>query len=300
MFTKICNFQQVKSLTVIQLTTSFQNTAEYISGPAAIQKNLISVKETSDAGDVNQLHVINTSSSFVFFMDGDILAGAKQNRVLNTSVYLHPQSKCTLPVSCVEQGRWHHKSKAFTNTDYSAPSQMRAKKAVNVRENLMHGERFDANQGEVWSDVRKYSASMGVNSPTSNLSDVFDSKGKDFDSFLSGFNSDSSANGLAIFIGKKLLNIDVFNRSDIYSEYFPKLIRGAAMDAFNLTAEQNVAKAEAEYKTLEFLDKFEQLEFQSHQGVAAGNEKRFETKELTGFELSYLNTPIHLTALSLS
>ncbi len=300
MTTRASSFQKEGSLSLVQLISSNQNEFNFISGSDAIKKNFIEVKEVNDSGSVNNLFVINNSEHFVFFMDGDILSGAKQNRVLNTSVLLMPQTKTTIPVSCVEQGRWRFKSDKFDSTDYIAPTFLRSKKASFIKESLKKRNDYTSNQSEVWRDVNEYSSNLNVRSSTSNLSDVYDEKKKDFESFIKDFKLDENANGIAFFINNKLLNIDLFGRKDIFSEYFFKLLKGVAIEAYSLKASENtITEAEASFKALSFLDKFEELEFETHKAVGCGEEKRFETKELTGFELNYNNNLIHLTALNI-
>lgn len=299
MFAKVLDFSQVKALSVVQFVTSDQNSLEYISGPEAIKQNFIDVEELSESGDVNRLKVVNLSDKFVFLLDGDILKGAKQNRVLNTSVFLKPASKTILPVSCVERGRWRQKTAKFESTDLTIPATMRAAKAKDVKSNLKEMHEFESDQSNVWSRVDEYSAKFSVRSATANFEEIIDTKAKMFEEMVQGLKPSEVCNGMAIFIGNKILNIDVFNRSDIYHEYFPKLLRSAAMDAFNVKPKNEMERPEAEYKTLDFLDKFETLEFEVHKGVAAGKEKRFETEELTGFELIYKDKPVHLAALHL-
>jgi ARG and Rhodanese-Phosphatase-superfamily-associated Protein domain len=300
MFSKVLSFQTHEALSIIQLLTSDQNTMDYISGNSALKNGMIEVKEINEAGSVNDVIVYNASDKYVFFMDGDILSGAKQNRVLNTSVLLAPKSKTVLPVSCVEQGRWHHTSSKFVETDYISPHELRANKAKQVTHNLMADGMHYANQRAVWDNVAMYSFKAGVNSKTSNLSDVFDERKKDYDGFLEKFKLNKKANGLAVFLNRNLLNIDIFNRTDIYSEYFPKMLRGVAMEAYGIKQRGKVlSEAEANFKTVSFLDKFEDLEFESHRGVGIGEERRFESKELTGFELNYDKHLIHLTALNI-
>ena len=51
--------------------------------------------------------------------DGEELAGAKQNRVLNTSILLKEASETKIPVSCMERGRWSYASKGFSKIDYA-------------------------------------------------------------------------------------------------------------------------------------------------------------------------------------
>ena len=297
MQTVISSFQASKNLAVVQLSTSVQDTLQYITAEKAIAGNLIQAKELNQAGSVNTIFVINNSDKLVFMMDGDILAGAKQNRVVNTSILLAPHSKTEIPVSCVEAGRWQYASNSFMPTAYKAPASLRADKARNISASLKRGEGFRANQGQVWDKVEELRARHGVDSLTSSLSDVYDQKATDFDRTLKEFSPAVGANGLAIFIGKSLATVDVFNRKDVFAEYFPKILKGALLEAdFLCRAGKGVPEAEARYKALEVFDRLEREEFDERPGVGVGIDRRFESKELSGFELMLDGQLVHLAA----
>jgi hypothetical protein len=297
---KINAFQKHKRLSVVQFTALPANTFDYISGPKAVKDDLIQIKEVSQAGSVNSLSVFNISDKFVFFMDGDILSGAKQNRVLNTSVFIAPNSKFTLPVSCVEQGRWSAISDKFSTSDYVTPQKLRARKARAVDESLSAERGFMAEQREVWNDVQSYATYYKVVSPTMSLTDVFENKKGDFDSFIKNFPADPDSNGLAVFTDRDLLNIDLFNRTDIYREYFPRILRSTAMEIASLKEKANeITEAEAKFKTADMFDNLEKMEHTKHPGAGVGEEKRYDKDNLTGFELSYKTHLIHMTILNL-
>lgn len=292
------SFHTEKGLSIVQILTQGHDTFPYISAASAMRQNMIQVKELDEAGSVNHLLVLNLSGQYVFMMDGDILSGAKQNRVVNTSILLAPESKTSIPVSCVESGRWRHVSASFSPTDYTAPSSLRMDKARQVRESLIGKRGFASNQGEIWAKVSAYQAQSKVKSETSNLSDVYASKSTEFDEFVAAFKCSESANGVAVFRGKQLLSLDAFNRREIYQEYFPKILRGIALEVNNQPhGDQGVGEAEAKYRVLDFFDNFEALPWESFKAVAAGSERRFETDKLTGFVLEESGQMIHLTAL---
>jgi hypothetical protein len=300
METKILSFQKKECLSVLQFSTSNQNTFNYVSGDSAIKDKLIEIKEINEAGSVNNIFVINNSGEFVFLSDGDVLIGAKQNRVLNTSVLLAPNSKTNIPVSCVEQGRWHHTSSTFNNSDYNIPLVMRSSKSRDIYESLKSKKTFAAVQGRIWEDVERYSRENQINSNTSNLGDLYNEKSNEYNSFVSEFKLTPNANGLAIFIRKDLVSIEVFNRTDIFQTYFPKILKGSTVEAFKLKENAfKLEQKEAEFKTLTFMDEFEQMEFKEFQGVGVGIEKRFETDKLTGAELNYNEIMIHLVAMNI-
>ena len=294
------SFKKSGTMSIVQFKTDEVDSFQYISLNRALKEKFIEVKEVSESGSVNNLNVINNSEYFVFMSDGDILSGAKQNRVLNTSVLVSPRSNLTIPVSCVEQGRWRYSKKDFSGSDISAPSYMRSSKAQSVKENLKVRKSFAADQSKVWESVGDYEAVFNFKSSTSNLSDIYENRKKDLNEFIKNFLPEKDSNGVAIFVHNKLLNLEIFNRTDIYDEYFTKLLKSAAFEAINLTESENTLnEAEAFYKTNEFIDRITGLNYETHKGVGAGVEKRFDLNDMTGFELEYENNMIHFVALNL-
>uniref|UniRef100_A0A7V3E7E9 ARG and Rhodanese-Phosphatase-superfamily-associated domain-containing protein n=1 Tax=Ignavibacterium album TaxID=591197 RepID=A0A7V3E7E9_9BACT len=297
---QVHSFNKHRRLSVLQFSTPAFNTFEYISGPSAIEKNFVEVREVSITGSVNNLELVNLSDKYVFFMDGDILVGAKQNRVLNTSVFVAPNSKINLPVSCVEQGRWRAISDKFRPSEFLSPDKIRAKKLKSVNENLKKGRGHFADQGEVWNLVNEFSKEMAAFSESSDLDDIIKKNRESLDRFIDKFPLNNLANGLAIFTDSNPLSIDIFNRTDIYQEYFSKRLRSAATDVFNLKEKENsITEAEARFKALNLFDELEKIQFTVHNGVGIGTEKRWDTDKIAAMELKHLEHLIHFTLLNL-
>lgn len=301
MHTKSIGFHRSGRMGIVHLAGAECDTLEYVGCGRAFAEKMIEVSEVNEAGSVNRLLVINHSDSFVFLMDGDVLEGAKQTRTLNTSVYLAPRTKSTIPVSCVEQGRWRYTSPRFSDAKYSPPIGLRASKTRSVSRSLREGSGHASDQMEMWNGVEQLHSRMNVNSPTGSLSDLFTGREKDFDSFVQGFEPHPDANGLAVFVGKRLLCVDLFNRRDVCAEYFPKIVRGAASEVFHLENKaEKPAEAESLFRAVDFLDRIESIESTTHNGVALGRETRFDGKEAIGFSLAYEGRLVHMAALNLA
>src|ERR1700690_3617961 len=114
-----------ESLTVFPLFTEPNGQVEYLLFDEALQAGVVTVQEVSEGGSVPDLLVENSGDMRVLFLEGEELVGAKQNRVLNTSVLLPAKSKTKIPVSCVEKGRWAYKSRHFSSGGRHASSKLR-------------------------------------------------------------------------------------------------------------------------------------------------------------------------------
>jgi hypothetical protein len=119
MFVKISNVHvgeplRHKALSVFPLFSETNDSVEYILSDEALRSTSVVVNEISDSGSVPELFVDNKSDKRVLFIEGEELIGAKQNRILNTSIMVAAHSELKIPVSCVEQGRWRYKQHWFS------------------------------------------------------------------------------------------------------------------------------------------------------------------------------------------
>jgi hypothetical protein len=290
-----------KGLCIVQLATGDRDILQYKSSSEAINERLLEIRETSEAGSVNQLLVLNLSSEHVFLMDGDILLGAKQNRVVNTSIMLAPNSKVTIPVSCVEQGRWNSVSGTFTGAAYTAPSSLRAEKTQQVRMNLRGQRGHIADQGAVWDRVSEVNKKTGAKSATGSLTAAFDIRSEGQAAHEKEFVCQDGANGLAVFIGNQLSSLDLFHRTSIYREYYPKLVRSAILEMSTRPGVRaEMQAAEAKFRSLDFLDAVEEVAMEEFPGVAVGREFRFDVGDLHGCALRLEAITVHLCASRLA
>ena len=102
-------------LTVIPLTADPAPEPDWLTlGEAG---DAVVIEEVSHGGHVPTLVVTNTADRPVLLLDGEELVGAKQNRVLNTTVLVARGARLDIPVSCVEQGRWSYTSRRFAPGD---------------------------------------------------------------------------------------------------------------------------------------------------------------------------------------
>ncbi len=62
----------------------------------------MTVSEVSEGGSVPELKVTNLTGKHVLILDGEAVAGAKQNRVLNTTILIGAGTSLVIPVSCTD------------------------------------------------------------------------------------------------------------------------------------------------------------------------------------------------------
>ncbi len=232
------------------------------------QTNLdkVQVTEISDSGSVPVLKVTNALEVRVFLMDGQELIGAKQNRILNTDVMVPPRSTIDIPVSCVEQGRWSHKSAQFT-PGRSASHRIRAAKAERVRASLKEKRGHDANQSAVWNEVAQTSICADADSPTAALADAYAHREKDLAQFRLEIKLPENTVGTAVFKNGEFMGLDLFDRHSTLTYFWSALADSYAIDVLAEPIDMEGAGRSVESASVRQL--LEQ--------VAAGNWESFPT-----------------------
>src|SRR5712691_9018353 len=113
----------------------------------------VTIEEINEGGSVPTLRLHHRAERAVLLLDGEELVGAKQNRVLNTTVLVAAQTTVAIPVSCVEHGRWSYRARGVVASEHSLYASLRAKKMARVSESLRRGAGHLGDQAEIWQDL---------------------------------------------------------------------------------------------------------------------------------------------------
>ena len=83
---KFGEIQIHKHVAVLPIMNANGSVMDYWTMKEAMGHNFLTVTEVTEGGHVPELKVINKGDKPVLLLDGEELAGAKQNRVLNTTI----------------------------------------------------------------------------------------------------------------------------------------------------------------------------------------------------------------------
>ena len=85
--------QTFENLTVFPLMIHNEDGPDYLTLWQAMSSQLLAITEINEGGSVPDLKVMNKSDHAVLLLDGEELVGAKQNRVLNTTILIKAKSE---------------------------------------------------------------------------------------------------------------------------------------------------------------------------------------------------------------
>ena len=139
------------SLTVFPLYCEDHRPIDYLLADEAMEAGSVTVGEVTERGSVPELIVNNKGDRRALFVEGEQLVGAKQNRILNTTVLVPAKAKITLPVSCVEAGRWKRSSAFFSSSKTISPYRLRYGLKSSVSRSLKEKLGHRSDQSKVWA-----------------------------------------------------------------------------------------------------------------------------------------------------
>ena len=200
--------------------------ASYVTLDEALARGF-RIREVSESGSVPELIAQNPTDADVLLYDGEELIGAKQNRILNVTVLVGAESMLTIPVSCVEQGRWSYRSDAFAAAPHAAYPELRRRKAERLQAAPLEP---GAAQHVVWDLVDEKAERHGVHSPTRAQADIFAARGRELEELRSAFLLQPGQCGAVLALGEAMC-LDLVSRPDAFAHLYPKLLEGYLLDA---------------------------------------------------------------------
>jgi hypothetical protein len=285
--------QTHRNIAVFPLLGLDAGPAPYLTLGEALAGRCLTVTEVSEGGSVPELKVISQSDRPVLLLDGEELIGAKQNRVLNTTILLREKAETKIPVSCVEQGRWSYASAHFADSGAVMSRKSRACKVRSVSQSLAAGAQFKSDQGEVWQEVAALQHSAGVASATGAMQDVFQARAAGLEACMAVFTPTAGQTGLFVVVGGEVAGLDIVAHADAYAKLHPKLLRSYLIDALlePKPSLADVAKAAAAAQA--FLHEASGSDEKAFESVGYGRDYRCQKPGLAGSALLHEDGLVH-------
>jgi hypothetical protein len=149
--------------------------------------------------------------------DGEELIGAKHNRILNLTVLLGAGSTISVPVSCVERGRWSMQGTQFRSAGHVSGPELRRRKAQALRTGaLARG----AAQSEVWATVDQQLAMRDVASQTSANADGFKARAPEIRRAVDDFPIQPGQSGVIAALAGHGWSVDLVSRPDVFRQVY--------------------------------------------------------------------------------
>lgn len=274
--------QSYNNVSVIPLKTPVNYKLDVITLKKGFELDLVKVREC-ETSTVNTLIVENNSVTPLLLIDGEEIVGGDQNRIVNGTILIAPQSEMMIPVNCTEHGRWRYEGK-FRHSDVIATSKTRFAS--------MFATRSDASaQQAVWRSIDTLEEANDFHSPTQAMAESYENKKSDLNHSVGAFKIKKGQTGVLIIVDGEIKGFDLFLNSDVYSQYHEKILKSYLIDtdindsvfAINIDEAKNLM-ANA-------------LEGEFSEGESIGLEKRFEIKSDDGLGTlySYDDEMIHAT-----
>jgi len=208
---------------------------DYAALGQALEDGHVQVDEVDGGGVVPYVRVTNRGGRAILLLFGEELRGALQNRVANASFLVPARSELVVDVSCVEAGRWSRGAGrgGFAASGEVLAQQMRQGMARHVAASRARGERFGADQSEVWDAIDERLGRARARSSTRAYADYLGTRRSELDDVLRAFRPLPGQVGFVAMCGGAVVGLEAIGRPEVFAHHFAGLLRSYAVDALD-------------------------------------------------------------------
>jgi hypothetical protein len=286
-----------RNLTIFPIIEENGSQPDYLTLDEALAQKYAKITEVSEGGSVPELRFINDSDKRIFLLDGEEVIGAKQNRIFNVSIMVPAGKTLIIPVSCVEHGRWHHRSSDFASASHAHYAEGRMRKMASVTESMKsHGSKR-SDQGAVWGDISSKFAKFRSSSTTSASGDLFEEQSIYIEDYVKSFSPIMHQIGAVFALDGEVIGMELFDSAETFRKLFAKLVRSYGLDALSSRkGEGDDGPVPSKTEVAAFLKSVADAKVSTFVGVGEGEDLRLEAEGLTGAALEVDERLVHLSA----
>lgn len=271
----------------------------YLTLDEALGLKVIEVTEVSEAGEVPNLRVTNKGETPILILAGEELVGARQNRLVNVTFLVPGRSTLTVPVSCVEQGRWRYEAREFRSGRRLSSPELRAKVHEDVSYSVRERRGYRANQVRVWEDIAEKSARLAVHSDTLAMAALYESYDHRLKEYASQFRRLAGQTGFLAALDGQPAGLELFDTAEHLANYFDKVIQSYALDALDLQRQRpQPSPPPTAEQAASWLTEITNAPVTAHPSLGLGQDLRLEGRGFVGAGLLYGETLVYLSVFA--
>ncbi len=293
--------QAYKNLALYPLLSPEECSLDYLLLDEALAGKVIEISEVNQGGSVPELNVVNKSQKMVLLLDGEELVGAKQNRIINTTILVAANSTTTIPVSCVEQGRWSYRSSTFFSERRVLSPRIRGMKAEQIKFAKAFYADYRSDQGAIWEEISSKAARLRASSPTMAMAHIYETQRPTIQEYAAQFQTEATQVGAVFLINGTVVGLDSFGKHSTYAKVHNKLIESYALDAIDWCDMEQHGEPGGQQSgdgANAFLENIRNAHAEASPSVALGIDVRLESDHTIGFALEYEGALLHLSAFA--
>ena len=279
-------------LTVFPLITPNHVAPPYLLLDEALESGLATITEVSESGSVPELKFENRADKAVLIVDGEALVGAKQNRIVNITILVPAQSITSIPVSCVERGRWAYRRPDFRSSDHVLYSKSRAENALHVSASMKSSGRPRSDQGAIWADIEAKASRLSAESPSDAMDAMFEKSRREFEELEARLQPEDNQVGAVFALDGRIVGLEVFDAAETWRRLSGKVYRSYALDALD-SGSRVAASAIGVH---EWLQMVAAAPVSQSPSIGLGEDARFDNSEFSGGALVVGQRLIHCAA----
>ena len=264
----------------------------------ALTSGAAEITEVSKQGSVPELRFVNRGPKPVLIIDGQELLGAKQNRIVNLTILAPPETTLTIPVSCVESGRWSARSRAFSAAPRTQYASGRALRVAQVTKSIVDEGVRMSDQAAVWANIAHTSARLKASSSTGAMEAIFEQHAAFIDRCVDAFKPLDGQVGVMFAVNESILGLDLFDDAATLKRVLPKLVRAAAVDALDRSSEPRADSKVSSRACELFLSSVSSCAQHSAPAVGLGEDVRLTSPSIAGAALVVDGAVVHLSAFA--
>jgi hypothetical protein len=251
----------------------------------------VQISEVSEGGSVPDLALANGAGAAVLLLDGEDLIGAKQNRVLNTSVLVAAGARLRIPVSCVEQGRWSYRGRRLAPGAGSLYASLRRKKAASVTGSVRSGRGHRSDQADIWDELASKDAAFGIASPTGAMGDFYARHEDEVAAGRRALAARPGQVGAVVYLSGRWTGLDLLGGPRLFARAWERLVAGYVADGIGCKPGPRLAPPAGTV-----LRRLAACPAEAAPAVGLGREYRLVGPEMSGAALVLDERIVHLIA----